>query len=1079
MVPEFAQWRKDRVVKLFISSNFLDMWEEREILAKLVFPALRVRCTGREVNFVPVDLNRSAHILKAHSLSALRASLKEIDNCRPWFLGLLGERYGWIPPEVDWELLEERPWLAEQIGTSITELEILHGTLNDPVKKGTCFFYMRDPTFLEQVTEAHRGDFVEDDAAAQARMRALKERIRRSGYYLRDNYPDPTTFGRVVLKDIWSAIDREFPELEEPEQPTARDLHRRIEDLFDEGASRRPRVAAPARAEPPAEQITFDPVLDDDLIVPVMDDLEIEETITDEEGDNLGETESAYATTGSRTQDLDEDLLLDETIEEDVLEEVEDDVTPEEPHQEALDVDSVEIDAGLLGLETRTAQPQESEDVDVDVVRMDVDDMGLDEEPPEFEPVTAADKSPGDEDARKTELRESDATLTGAIRTERPRPSAKTGISFGRSAGKSTAGELESTQNGSIEGPREETDAWPTTGDDVHKKSSRLEKEDSPGSTESPDTDQETESTDDLGLEEDVFLERPEPGNVPRPAASGPPRFSWVMASEVDRDVDLRFDMIEERVVASPATHPADGDADPRFDTILGESPKSAGPAEDAPAEPKQTFPPIVSGAILPSIKPKPEESSAPRAKESAPVESSRSLSEEVDRDVDLRLDAILRASPELEKSAHLYRAPVPVESSPIPEALSMAELMEKTRQSGIPTAPPEAPACADVPVCVRYSGRMMTVFAKGRSFPASEEGSVSIKEQGPRRYLEFFEGRRRVGAIPLPTAEELGKAGREINVKATHLGSELEVALWSPASSWKRTYRAPLTQRDMVDCTVFAPPETRVGNIFLVQAFLHLPSQTQQARSAAEAVDKAAGERGSRSLSTTIERGATVALHLRMPDLEVHDPVQEIVWNGEPVSAQFRVTVPEECDPRQVAAALTVSRQGVPIGKVEFVVEVVAEARQVDADLQPTGKARPFSLYFISYASRDRQEVLKRVQMLPLLGIGFRQDLFHFRPGTRWKEKIYEFIDESDAVLLFWSSNAKDSEWVTEECRYAIAGKGIDSIIPVLIEGPPPVEPPPELRDLHFNDPILYFLDTRVPAQPASTPAHEKSGRG
>ena len=31
--------------------------------------------------------------------------------------------------------------------------------------------------------------------------------------------------------------------------------------------------------------------------------------------------------------------------------------------------------------------------------------------------------------------------------------------------------------------------------------------------------------------------------------------------------------------------------------------------------------------------------------------------------------------------------------------------------------------------------------------------------------------------------------------------------------------------------------------------------------------------------------------------------------------------------------------------------------------------------------------------------------------------------------------------------------------IIPVPIEGPPPVAPPPELAHLHFNDRLLYFM--------------------
>jgi len=44
-------------------------------------------------------------------------------------------------------------------------------------------------------------------------------------------------------------------------------------------------------------------------------------------------------------------------------------------------------------------------------------------------------------------------------------------------------------------------------------------------------------------------------------------------------------------------------------------------------------------------------------------------------------------------------------------------------------------------------------------------------------------------------------------------------------------------------------------------------------------------------------------------------------------------------------------------------------------------------------------------------------------------------------------------------ECRYAIEKKGIERLIPVILEGPPPVEPPPELAAIHFNDRLLYFM--------------------
>lgn len=123
-----------------------------------------------------------------------------------------------------------------------------------------------------------------------------------------------------------------------------------------------------------------------------------------------------------------------------------------------------------------------------------------------------------------------------------------------------------------------------------------------------------------------------------------------------------------------------------------------------------------------------------------------------------------------------------------------------------------------------------------------------------------------------------------------------------------------------------------------------------------------------------------------------------------------------------------------------------------------------PYKKAFISYASPDRKEVLKRVQMLELSGIKFFQDLLSLNPGERWERALYREIDGSDVFFLFWSSDAKKSEWVMKEVDYALKRKGNSDfappeIIPVIIEGPPLVSPPPELAHLQFNDHLIYFM--------------------
>jgi hypothetical protein len=42
-----------------------------------------------------------------------------------------------------------------------------------------------------------------------------------------------------------------------------------------------------------------------------------------------------------------------------------------------------------------------------------------------------------------------------------------------------------------------------------------------------------------------------------------------------------------------------------------------------------------------------------------------------------------------------------------------------------------------------------------------------------------------------------------------------------------------------------------------------------------------------------------------------------------------------------------------------------------------------------------------------------------------------------------------------------------LPDITPVIIEGPPPPAPPESMRDIHFNDPLIYVL-AAVQAQPS-----------
>lgn len=173
-----AGWR---TVRVFISSTFRDMHAERDHLVKVVFPRLRERLEPYRMHFVDVDLRWGVTREQADNDMALDLCLQQIDECRPFFVGILGQRYGWVPEEVPEEAISTYGWIQHQTGKSITELEILYGVLHKPEMRSRALFFFRDPSFIEDVPPTKRSDVQVADTKSAAKLTALKDAICQAG----------------------------------------------------------------------------------------------------------------------------------------------------------------------------------------------------------------------------------------------------------------------------------------------------------------------------------------------------------------------------------------------------------------------------------------------------------------------------------------------------------------------------------------------------------------------------------------------------------------------------------------------------------------------------------------------------------------------------------------------------------------------------------------------------------------------------------------------------------------------------------------------------------------------------------
>jgi hypothetical protein len=298
--------------------------------------------------------------------------------------------------------------------------------------------------------------------------------------------------------------------------------------------------------------------------------------------------------------------------------------------------------------------------------------------------------------------------------------------------------------------------------------------------------------------------------------------------------------------------------------------------------------------------------------------------------------------------------------------------------------------------------------------------------------------------------------------VRSRRVGHELAAAVISNILVKLGVARQVSTD---VIISAFAPLVVMPGDDFYIQIILHSPEQLSDAQSRAEYSDKGSSHlHKSMPLLLPIATGDEIRITIDGCGAEIRDPDQTFVWRQDhPFQVAFPARLPTRFGDRQYKPIVRVFVNGTPAG---IMVLCLGYFRVSGYEVfgPVVQKALRFKKVFMSYASPDLDKVLEMAKMLTALRVDFFQDFITLKPGERWERRIYEEIPNCDAFCLFWSSNAKNSEWVIKEAVLALkyhkeSEDGLPYISPVIIEGPPIPKPPPELNELQFNDPSQYII--------------------
>lgn len=203
---------REKTVRVFISSTFRDMNAERDHLITIVFPELRERLESIGLEFYDVDLRWGVPRLNIDNEQANSwAYCKQwIQRVEPFFICLIGQRYGWIPPAE--QILDAED--SAFAGMSITEMELRFALLSGRLRRRS-FVYLRKTAVPRDVPLATYRKYV--DRNVQRRLRELKKLLLESDRPVRqyeclwngNDFMHLEEFGNQVLDDLWSGILRD------------------------------------------------------------------------------------------------------------------------------------------------------------------------------------------------------------------------------------------------------------------------------------------------------------------------------------------------------------------------------------------------------------------------------------------------------------------------------------------------------------------------------------------------------------------------------------------------------------------------------------------------------------------------------------------------------------------------------------------------------------------------------------------------------------------------------------------------------------------------------------------------------
>ena len=209
-------FNNNRQIRFFISSTFEDMQEERNYLMRRTFPELRELALKRNVVLTVLDLRWGITAEEERRNEVVEICFREIENSIPFFIGIIGNRYGWIPekePNPESKYYKEiSQYIKKRL--SVTDMEMRFGVL-EREEEINAFFFIKE----------------QQKASADKSLESLKKAVNESGYPTY-TYSSIENLAEQVKKNFTALLNKLFPQNEQPTTPIELEHNGQRTNLF-------------------------------------------------------------------------------------------------------------------------------------------------------------------------------------------------------------------------------------------------------------------------------------------------------------------------------------------------------------------------------------------------------------------------------------------------------------------------------------------------------------------------------------------------------------------------------------------------------------------------------------------------------------------------------------------------------------------------------------------------------------------------------------------------------------------------------------------------------------------------------